>query len=56
MGPVLKAATACGRIAPQFARDRRGRSFKLSSDRSNTFTSRARQRNLFALCEGKVAT
>ena len=55
LGPVLEAAAARGRVAPQLTRDRRGRSSQLSGDRSNAFSASARQRDLFTLSEGNVA-
>src|SRR5436190_15533450 len=56
VGTVLQAATARGCVAPKFTRDRRGRSSQLSSNLPHAFSTSARQRNLFTLREGKVAT
>ena len=55
VGPVLEAAAARGRVAPQLTRDRRRRSSQLSGDRSNALSASARQRDLFTLSEGNVA-
>jgi len=55
VGTVFDAAAARGRIAPQLTRDCRGCSSQSFGDRSNTFPTSARKRDLFTLSERNAA-